>query len=40
MKKILSRQDGIFFLLKKFGEWSKLIFLKFMSLRKKINEQF
>ena len=40
MKKVLSRQDGIFFLLKKFGEWSKLIFLKFMSLRKKINEQF
>ena len=40
MKKVLSRQDGIFFLLKKFDEYSKLIFLKFMSLREKINEQF
>ena len=40
MKKILSRQDGIFFLLKKFNDYSKLMFLKFMSLREKINEQF
>ena len=40
MKKILSRQDGIFFLLKKFNDYSKLIFLEFMSLREKINEQF
>ena len=40
MKKILSRQDGIFFLLKKFNDYSKLIFLKFMSLREKINEQY
>ena len=40
MKKILSRQDGIFFLLKKFNDCSKLVFLKFMSLREKINEQF
>ena len=40
MKKVLSRQDGIFFLLKKFSVYSKLIFLKFMSLREKINEQF
>ena len=40
MKKILSLQDGIFFLLKKFNYYSKLIFLEFMSLREKINEQF
>jgi hypothetical protein len=40
MKKILSRQDGIFFLLKKFNDYSKLIFLELMSLREKINEQF
>ena len=40
MKKILSRQDGIFFLLKKLNDYSKLMFLKFMSLREKINEQF
>ena len=39
MKKILSRQDRIFFLLKKFNSYSKLIFLKFMSLREKIKEQ-
>ena len=29
-----------FFLLKKFNDYSKLIFLEFMSLREKINEQF
>ena len=40
MKKILSRQDGIFFLLKKFNDCSKLMFLKIMSLREKINQQF
>ena len=40
MKKILSRQDGIFFLLKKLNDYSKLIFLEFMSLREKINKQF
>ena len=40
MKKVLSRKDGIFFLLKKFNDCSKLVFLKFMSLREKINEQF
>ena len=40
MKMALSRQDRIFFLLKKFNDYSKLIFLKFMSLREKINEQF
>ena len=40
MKKILSREDGIFFLLKKFHDCSKLMFLKIMSLREKISEQF
>jgi len=30
----------LFFLLKKFNDYSKLVFLEFMSLREKINEQF
>ena len=40
MKKVFSRQDRIFFLLKKFSDCSKFIFLKLMPLREKIKEQF